>query len=239
MKEPKAFLNAEWRKLIIANYTVNPEILAPYLPAGTQLDLWNNQCYVSLVGFMFLNTRLLGKKIPFHSDFEEVNLRFYVKYTTPEGELRRGVVFIREIVPKLTLTLVANTIYKENYRTMKMEHQWQHSSSDLRVSYSFKKKKWHRFSVVTDLNLEAIPEGSEAEFITEHYWGYTRLSDKETGQYGVEHPRWSVYPVRDYQIDVDFETVYGKDFAFLNLQLPVSVYLAEGSEIIVRSGGKI
>ena len=37
-------------------------------------------CYVSLVGFMFKNTRLLNIPIPFHTDFEEVNLRFYVKH---------------------------------------------------------------------------------------------------------------------------------------------------------------
>ena len=93
------FLTAEWRKLILANYAIDPEILAPFAPKGTELDFFNGTCYVSLVGFMFLNTKILGLSIPFHKNFEEFNLRFYVKRKTTEG-WQRGVVFIKEIVPK-------------------------------------------------------------------------------------------------------------------------------------------
>ena len=74
------FLEAQWRKLAMANYVVDKKILSPYLPHKTELDLWNDKCYVSLVGFMFLDTRIKGFRIPFHVDFEEVNLRFYVRY---------------------------------------------------------------------------------------------------------------------------------------------------------------
>src|SRR6185436_6168258 len=118
-----AFLTAEWRKLTMANYAIDSKLLAPLLPYKTELDLWNNTCYVSLVGFMFLNTRLKGIRIPFHSDFEEVNLRFYVRYKDEiKNEWKRGVVFIKEIVPKPALTFVANSIYKEHYQTMPMKH---------------------------------------------------------------------------------------------------------------------
>ena len=118
-----SFLRAEWRKLALANYVIDPERLAPHVPAGTELDLWQGKCYLSLVGFMFVNTRLLGVKVPFHVNFEEVNLRFYVRRR--EGsEWRRGVVFIKEIVPKPALTWVANTIYREHYETLPMEHFW-------------------------------------------------------------------------------------------------------------------
>src|SRR5688500_2284903 len=113
----KVFLEAEWRKLAMANYCVDKKILAKYLPYDTEIDIWEDKCYVSLVGFMFLNTKLKGIKIPFHSNFEEVNLRFYVRHKCT-GEWKRGVVFIKEIVPLPTLTFVANTIYKENYETM-------------------------------------------------------------------------------------------------------------------------
>ena len=112
------FLTAEWRKLIMANYVVPEESLRPYLPAGTELDLYQGQPYVSLVGFLFQNTRLKSIPIPFHRTFEEINLRFYVQHTTSTGERRRGVVFIRELVPRLALSLVANTIYGENYATV-------------------------------------------------------------------------------------------------------------------------
>ena len=60
-----SFLRAEWRKLALANYAVDPALLQPMVPHKTELDLWNDTCYVSLVGFMFVNTRLLGIKVPF------------------------------------------------------------------------------------------------------------------------------------------------------------------------------
>ena len=109
-----SFLTAEWRKLAIANYVIDQRVLAPYIPVGTELDLWNGNCYVSLIGFLFKNTRLLGFSIPFHANFEEVNLRFYVKRKDGEG-WKRGVVFIKEIVPKFALSVVANVVYNENY----------------------------------------------------------------------------------------------------------------------------
>src|ERR1044072_8762987 len=110
----KSFLSAEWRNLAIANYAVGPGILEKSLPAKTELDYWQNTCYISLVGFMFLETKLKGFKIPFHVNFEEINLRFYVKYKDENQVWKRGVVFIKEIVPKPALAFIANTIYKEN-----------------------------------------------------------------------------------------------------------------------------
>jgi uncharacterized protein YqjF (DUF2071 family) len=229
------FLNAEWRKLVMANYTLDPNLLQPFLPAGTSLDLWKGQCYVSLIGFLFLNTRVKGCRIPYHIDFEEVNLRFYVVHD--DGiSLKRGVVFIKEIVPKRLLTFVANTIYGEHYATMPMRHEWKTLESHMEISYQWKQEKWHTLAVQADLSPHAIAEGSEEEFITEHYWGYTRLSENKTSEYGVEHPRWEVYPVNHYQIDVDFAALYDEPFSVLNQQQPVSVFLAEGSEIKVLGG---
>ena len=105
----------------MANYAVDPASLIPFLPLHTELDLREGTCYVSLVGFMFLNTKLKGISIPFHSDFEEVNLRFYVRFKD-EGEWKRGTVFVKEIVPKPAIAFVANTIYGEKYETRAMRH---------------------------------------------------------------------------------------------------------------------
>lgn len=233
------FLTAEWRKLAIANYTVAPEALHPYLPARTELDTWNGKCYVSLVGFMFLNTKLRGIPVPFHVNFGEVNLRFYVTHRTRENELRRGVVFVREIVPKPALTLVANTLYGENYVTLPLKHRWDLSGDGLGVEYAWKKDVWHSLRVEAGNKASDMQPGSEAEFITEHYWGYTRLGPAATAEYAVQHPRWQVYTVKSHAIDVDFGRVYGKDFAHLGQQQPASVMLAEGSEIAVMRGRKI
>lgn len=230
-----SFLKAEWRKLAMANYVVATEVLAKYVPYGTELDLWEGKCYVSLVGFMFLNTKLLGVKIPFHSNFEEVNLRFYVKRFDGKN-YKRGVVFIKEIVPKPALTFVANTVYHENYETLPMEHRWEETSENRQVTYRWKKNKvWHSFQVTANLNTEAILSSSETEFITEHYWGYASRNAKSSNEYEVTHPKWEQYMVLDYNIAVDFGSVYGNEFQFLNHQKPTSVFLAEGSPITVES----
>lgn len=234
----KTFLQAAWRKLAMANYAVDAVILKPYVPHKTELDFWNDTCYVSLVGFMFLNTRVMGLKIPFHTNFEEVNLRFYVRYCD-EGEWKRGVVFIKEIVPKPALTMVANTVYGEHYETMPMQHAWNTHHDSLSVEYRWEKNGWHSLLVNTEKQSTPIAAGSEEEFITEHYWGYTRISETQTSEYSVEHPRWDVYPTKSYSIDVNFGTIYGKDFEFLKNETPKSVFLAEGSEIFVKAGRKI
>ncbi|MBK9331316.1 MAG: DUF2071 domain-containing protein [Ignavibacteria bacterium] len=234
----KTFLQAEWRKLIIANYSIDRKLLNKYLPRGTELDLWNETCYVSLVGFMFLNTKVKGVKIPFHINFEEVNLRFYVRYKH-DREWRRGVVFIKEIVSKPALTLVANAVYGENYETMPMSHSWTTADDNLTVEYKWKKGRWNSLKIITGNVSSLIKENSEEEFITEHYWGYTKVSDEKTSEYGVEHPRWEVYKTKDFFIDVDFGNIYGEEFDFLSSQKPESVFLAEGSEIKVKSGRQI
>ncbi|MCZ4243653.1 YqjF family protein [Pedobacter punctiformis] len=232
------FLTAEWRKLALANYSVDKNILLKYLPPHTELDDWNGKYYVSLVGFMFVDVKLKGLKIPYHDTFEEVNLRFYVKYNE-NGVWKRGVVFIKEIVPKPAITFIANTIYKENYQTLPMKHLWIEQGNQLEVEYQWKTKHWNKFSVIASSKAEQIALNSEEEFITEHYWGYTKIGINKTSEYGVEHPRWEVYPVQDYTIDVDFGTNYGEEFSFLAKVKPDSVMLAEGSEIRVLKGKKI
>jgi uncharacterized protein YqjF (DUF2071 family) len=229
------FLTAEWRKLVFANYAIDPEALIRFVPAGTELDFFNGNCYISLVGFKFCNTRLKGFRIPFHTDFEEVNLRFYVCHKA-NGEWKRGVVFIKEIVPKPAITFVANTIYKENYATMPMDHIWQHTHDSLKVQYRWKSGNWNKFEVTAENTLENIANGSQEEFITEHYWGYAKASATRTSEYEVVHPKWQVYPVKSYEIEVDFGKVYGSEFGFLSQGKPATVFLSEGSEISVKPG---
>ena len=137
----KVFLKAEWRKLMMINYEVEPEVLLPYLPAHTELDLYHGKCLVSIVGFMFLNTRIKGFKIPYHINFEEVNLRFYNTYTTPAGEKHRGTTFIKEIVSKPAITFVANTLYKEKYVTLPMGHTIKEHDHELEVEYRWRYNK--------------------------------------------------------------------------------------------------
>ena len=115
------FLTAEWRDLVMLNYEIDPGILAGLVPAGTELDLWQGRALVSVVGFHFRRTRVMGVAIPGHSNFEEVNLRFYVRREGPEG-WRRGVVFVKEIVPRFAIAWVARALYNENYVALPMRH---------------------------------------------------------------------------------------------------------------------
>ncbi len=230
----KPFLIAEWRKLVLANYEVAPEILEDYLPFGTELDLWQNKCYVSLVGFMFLNTRVKGFKVPGHINFEEVNLRFYVKRTGEKGEVKRGVVFIKEIVPKPMITFVANKLFKEHYQTLAMNHIWEEKEDSLNVQYVwFKENRENSISVEVLNEPKTMDLNSKEFFITEHYWGYSKGKNNTTNEYEVKHPSWKVYPIKRAAINVDFGLTYGEEFIFLNDKQPASVMLAEGSEISV------
>ncbi|MFY0630734.1 MAG: DUF2071 domain-containing protein [Flavobacteriaceae bacterium] len=226
-----SFLKAEWRKLVMVNYEVNPDVLMPHLPFGTELDYYDDKCYVSLVGFMFMNTKLLGVKVPFHINFEEVNLRFYVKRKT-----KRGVVFIKEIVPKPALTFIANTVYKENYVTLPMSHRWEENSNEIKVAYSWKENKKKNFMQVDAVTKPIdIEEGSVTEFIAEHYWGYSKVNEQKTTEYEVIHPKWKHYPINSYHVDVDFGSNYGTAFDFLNNNTPSSIMLLEGSEVSVEN----
>src|ERR1700693_3806285 len=118
----RVFLSAEWRDLVMLNYEVEPNLLSRYVPPGTALDSFKGRTYLSLVGFRFCRTKLLGcLPIPFHANFDEVNLRFYVR--RKEGsEDRRGVVFIAEVVPRYAIAATARFLYEENYRYCPMSH---------------------------------------------------------------------------------------------------------------------
>ena len=231
------FLSAEWRRLVMLNYPVDPQILTPWLPAHTELDTWNGVCYASLIGFMFQKTKIKGLPIPFHINFEEVNLRFYVRHYDPEIGWKRGVVFIRELVPKPAIVLVANLLYRERYRAVPMAHQWRDTAEGLAVQYSWRQKgRTHTFGVETSGPAEDMLPNSEAEFITEHYWGYAQWDAQRTMQYQVDHPRWQVHPVKSWHCDVDFAAAYGEAFAGLNDTTPTSVFMAEGSAVTVKVG---
>ncbi|MDR6762402.1 uncharacterized protein YqjF (DUF2071 family) [Flavobacterium sp. 2755] len=233
------FLKAEWKNLALFNYEVDAKLLEKYIPAGTEIDIWNNKCYVSLVGFMFKNTKVLGLKVPFHVDFEEVNLRFYVK-RFENGEWKRGVVFIKEIVPKKAITFIANTLYQEHYETQKMRHEIIENENTNTFIYQWKnEKKWNTIKLETKNVLTQIEIDSEAEFITEHYFGYTKIDEETTFEYEVQHPRWEQLEVLNHTIDIDFEKTYGKDFGFLQHTQPTSVFMAKGSKITVKNKRKL
>jgi hypothetical protein len=239
----KPFLTTTWSHLAMLNYEVDPEILTPFVPQGTELDTFEGKHFVSMVGFLYRGTRVLGLSVPGHRDFAEVNLRYYIRYRSVEG-WRRGVAFIKEIVPLRAVALVARKLYDENFVMRPMRHTIEANSIDsslpTRVEYSWKDgHAWHGLQLTTT-GTSAIPDsGSEAEFITEHYWGYTARRDGSTSEYQVEHPPWRVLPALSADFECDVAAVYGRQFIDSLSEKPCSAFLAEGSAVAVYPGRKL
>ena len=232
---PRAFLTATWRYLAMLNYRVDSSLLASYVPRLTELDSHDGTTYVSLVGFLFSDTRVLGVRIPFHISFEELNLRFYVRRTLGH-EVRRGVVFVKELIPRPAIALVARLVYNESYVARRMRHHIAQSTTNaLDVSYSWVQRNggWGHLAVTTIGNPEPVVPGSKEEFITEHCWGYTRQRDGGTIEYRVEHPSWRVWQSEHAMVTGDLAELYGPAFAEILSRPPDSAFLAEGSAVIV------
>ena len=215
------------------NYVVDPALIQRLIPDGTEIDYENAETFVSVVGFLFLDTRLLGFPIPLHRDFEEVNLRFYVRRRWADT-WRRGVVFVRELVPRPAIALVARTFYGEQYFALPMKHHIEHVDGRLIVEYSWRRgRKWEWLRMSASGEPQSIPIGSHAEFITEHYWGYTCVRDG-CSEYRVEHPRWKIWNVASFELNADVAALYGEQFHATLSQPPRSAFVADGSPITVR-----
>lgn len=232
--QQRTFLTAEWKNLLMLNYAVEPDLLRPFVPAGTELDSHNGLTYASLIGFQFNKTRLLGRSVPFHQSFEEVNLRFYVRRGT-----RRGVVFIRELVPKVAVTAIARFAYGENYSCVPMSHRLETTVSGVSAEYTWGNGAGRCVISATTTRESYLPDqGSLSEFITEHYWGYAVRSGR-TVEYQVDHPQWQVRETDTAQFSGDGVRYYGADFARLLERPPDSAFLAEGSAVTVFKGTPI
>jgi uncharacterized protein YqjF (DUF2071 family) len=237
--QPSPFLTAEWRNLVMLNYEVDPGFLHKLVPAGTELDTWNGRVFISLVGFLFLNTRVFGLPMPFHRNFEEVNLRFYVRRQAHEG-VRRGVVFIREIVPRFAIATVARVFYNENYVALPTSHRILNAEDQKTVEYSWKTRAGENRMLLRTLGDPSLPvDGSEEQFITEHYWGYAKGRTGGCTEYRVTHPAWRVWQASEAHFAGDMSGHYGKGLAGILASRPSSAFLAEGSAVTVYRGTKM
>jgi uncharacterized protein YqjF (DUF2071 family) len=239
MDVSQLFLTAEWRDLILLNYEVDASLLQAFVPAGTELERWQGRVFLSLVGFRFLNTRVFRLPVPFHRNFEEVNLRFYVR--RKEGnEVKRGVVFVREIVPRWAIAAVARTLYNENYIALPMAHRIDRGAGFLSAEYSWRVRgAWNRMraSVADE---PALPSpGSQEEFIAEHYWGYASQPEGGCVEYRVAHAPWRVWSTQHCSFEGGLEDIYDRTFAAILRGHPASAFIAEGSAVSVYRGKRI
>ncbi|HET8854857.1 MAG TPA: DUF2071 domain-containing protein [Salinimicrobium sp.] len=234
-----SLLTCHWRNLAFANYIISPEILEKYLPSYTKIDYFDRKCYVSLVGFQFKDIEIAGVKIPFYTDFEEINLRFYVKRF--DGTTwRKGTVFISEIADKSVLKILANSFLHEKYQTLKTKQEVKENSDFIETGYSWKAgRNWQSIEMIGENSPKLVAEGTEPHFIMDRPWGYQKYDALTTNEYEVSHPQWKILPVSTFDINVDFKESFGSAFSILNGILPHSVILAEGSLVSVKGMNKI
>jgi uncharacterized protein len=221
---------------LFLNYAVPSALVDAWLPAGTEHDLLSDgRAAVSLVGFRFLDTRMLGLPIPLHRNFDEVNLRLYVRRRTANG-WRRGVVFVRELVPRPAIAWTARALYNEPYRAVKMAHDIALDSTGAgTLAYRWRQAgAWHEIGATLAGEGQAIDPDSDVGFITEHYAGYTRQRDGSTIEYLVDHPRWRWWSARSHHCHVDIGAVYGAAWAEV-LHDPYLVFACDGAPVTVSA----
>jgi uncharacterized protein len=241
MGDERVFLTAEWRDAVMLNYEVDAGLLASYVPRGTELDGFGRRTLISLVGFRFLRTRLFGVlPVPFHANFDEVNLRFYVLRRDANGEVRRGVVFIREIVPKRAVALIARFAYNENYSCYPMRHRVGANGAGMRALYEWQVGgEWMGLRADAEGEPALPAEGSMEQFISEHYWGYSQQRDGGTVEYHVTHPQWRVWRSPNAGFTGDGAALYGAALGEVLSRRPDSAFIAEGSAVSVFAGKRI
>jgi uncharacterized protein len=238
-RPPGTFLTAEWRDLAMLNYEVDPALLVRFVPRGTEVDCWHGKTFISLVGFRFLETTVCVISFPFHRNFDEVNLRLYVR--RQEGDqVKRGVVFVREIVPRWLIAAVARIFYNERYIALPMSHRIQSDGSGRVVEYEWKYKHERNKIVLAASGDPAQPEdGSQEQFITEHYWGYTAQRDGGCIEYQVQHPPWKVWTATAGRFEGCMEALYGSELDAVLKRPPTSAFLAEGSSVSLHRGRRL
>jgi uncharacterized protein YqjF (DUF2071 family) len=250
MGTERPVLTARWGELLLLNFSVPPALIASKSPPGTEPDSFNGLTLVSVVGFRFQNARLFGVPIPGHTRFAEINLRYYVRRIV-NGELRRGVVFVKEIVPRRGVVATANWLYNENYVCRRMQSRIHMAGTELAagdaVEYTWQSAGKHRNRQQGNNRLAARvtgplrpPQaGSLEEFLVEHYWGYVRGRDGGTREYRVQHEPWHVAPVDQVVWDCDAAANYDATWAEYLAAAPVSALVANGSPVAVFRGKRI
>lgn len=229
MKDRRVFLSAEWRDLILFNFAVPDEALTPHLPKGVELDRWDGKAHVSLVAFDFLKTKVLGIAWPGHTNFAEINLRFYCK-----RQGIRGVSFIREIVPQPLIAGIARVIYNEPYVAAPIRSETKRENGRIAKKYTLRWRGREHVLGVTTKDERTLPKSDGIEhYFKEHEWGFGKARNGETVVYRVDHPHWEVHPAGVNELSFDFGAVYGDAWAFLTGRQPDSVCFAAGSAIKV------
>jgi uncharacterized protein YqjF (DUF2071 family) len=228
-KAVRELLTAEWRHLLFQSYPVDPRVLEPFLPAGTEIDAWDGRAWLSVVAYQFRSVKLWNVPVPGHQHFEGLNLRFCVKRRAG-GQERRGVTFLSEIAPRPAMALMTRLMFNEPYAARDMRSVID-AGPPLRVAYSWRADASWQHCTAVAAGPAAIPQPSTLEgFLVERHFSYTRQPDGTTLEYRVDHSPWRVFATASRHSVTDYTALYGPEIGSLLTQ-PASELIAEGSPV--------
>ena len=235
------FVSAYWSDLILLSYAVPDRLLLPRI-APFDLDYWDGQAYVSVVGFHFGKTRILGVPpgplLPNVANFAQWNLRTYVRRKVNEvgsshaKQAAGGIVFLKEFVPSPMVTGLVRTLYNENYVTAPLSLTLQSEGNTLDVCYSLEVGgRKHTIAAKSVLAPSKLKAGSADEFFIERYWGSPGAYGNKVISFQIAHAPWNTYDISSCDVDADFGLLYGKDWEFLNNRKPDYAAWCDGSSV--------
>jgi uncharacterized protein len=232
-----ALITCAWRDVLITTWAVDAALLEPYRPAGTTLDMWNGHGLLSIVGMRFLDLQVAGVAMPFHQDFEQINFRFYVRRDTEED--RRGVVFLKQIVPSSSMALIATLLYNESFLTTATRYDITRAAQGWTLYEWMVAGRWNRVSAIR--RGEPIMPGSDTieTFIKDRPWAYTRQADGSTVEFEAQHPVWPIYSTHEMLLDCDVVPLIGAPFVPVLSAQPLSTFVATGSDVTLHPGRSI
>lgn len=227
------FLTCQWKNLAIVNYEVDPSLLLPFVPAGTELDSFQGKMLVTILGFQYEHARLKGISVPGHASFSEINLRFYVKRKLG-GHQRRGVCFIKELVSLPAVSLIANICYSESFQTVLVDSIVEQKALGIYAQYCIKQKdKISNIDMMTLGPWKDVESGSIQEFILDHCFAYSSARNGRVMEYFIERPAWRYQNVSFVSVDINAKSLYGCVFSSILKQSPHSAFFVDGSNICV------
>lgn len=236
--EDAPFLTARLSRLILLSYEIDPALLAPCLPACTELDCYDNRAFITLVGLHFSQPALHGLELPLFREYAQVNLRFYVRRRIGGDNWRHGVAFIKQIVPHRPVAWAARRLFHENAVSLEMDEVHRSQGEDAMLTeYGWRSGGQRWFIRALSPNQPVFPDpGSKEEFLLARYWGYTRPQDGGCREYRFSHPPWRVCKALEAKVSAGLGDFYGPPFTEIFNGRPASAFAASGSQVTLYRG---
>lgn len=110
-------MRQDWTRLTFIHWAVDPDLVAPLIPAGTRPDTLHGATYVGLIPFEMRRAGFgRGPAVPFFGDFAETNVRLY----TVDDEGHHGIVFRSLETTRLAVMIGARVAFGTPYMWSRM-----------------------------------------------------------------------------------------------------------------------